>query len=225
MPSPGTSGKSNLRRLAGLPCGGLLARLYLFGEHLDQDLALAERMLLEAANAGNLYSQRLLAVEYTSGKRLKRDTAAALQWLKIAEQNSDSSKLGDQYQLGYFYEHNADDAPNYAEATRWYREAADAGNYSSQKRLGEFYQSGKGVPTDCIQALKWYLLSAATSYGKAGLKEFHANALQSCDLLARKMSPKQLAKSREHAKAWMDQVTSLHATDYELAREGLDRAS
>ena len=36
-----------------------LARLYLIGDHLDQDLALAERMLLEAANAGNLYRRRV----------------------------------------------------------------------------------------------------------------------------------------------------------------------
>lgn len=63
-----------------------LAREYLFGEHLDQDLALAERMLLQAANSGNLNSQGLLAYEYTSGKRLKRSTASALHWLTAAEQ-------------------------------------------------------------------------------------------------------------------------------------------
>jgi TPR repeat protein len=202
-----------------------LARLYLIGEHLDQDLALAERMLLEAANAGNLESQRLLAFEYTSGKRLKRDTAAALHWLKMAEQNSGSSKLRDQYQLGYFYEHNADDAPNYIEAVNWYRKAADEGDYRSQKSFGVFYEAGSGVPKDYVQAYKWYLLSVANSYGKAGIKDFHAAALKSRDLLAQKLSPAQLAESRQLARAWMDQITSLHATDYELAREGLDRAS
>jgi uncharacterized protein len=201
-----------------------LARLYLDGEHLDRDLGLAERMLLDAANAGNLDSQRLLAFEYKSGKRLKKDKAAALHWLKKAEQNSDSSNLS-QYQLGYFYEHDADDAPNYTEAMQWYLSAADGGNYRAQKILGDFYESGKGVPKDDVQAFKWYLLSAATSYGKAGIKDFHAGALKSRDLLAHRMSPAQLVESRQLARIWMDQVTSLHATDHELAREGLDRAS
>jgi TPR repeat protein len=43
-----------------------LARLFLDGEHLDQDLVLAERMLLGAGSAGNLDSQRLLASESLS---------------------------------------------------------------------------------------------------------------------------------------------------------------
>lgn len=202
-----------------------LARLYLDGEHIDQNLPLAERMLLEAAKAGNLDSQRLLALEYTSGKRLKKDLAAALHWLKTAEQNGQSSKLRDQYRLGYFYEHDADDAPNYPEAIWWYRKAADAGDYRSQKRVGEMYESGTGFPKDYVQALKWHLLSAATSHGKPGIKDFHASVLKSRDLLAEKMSPAQLAESRQLARAWMDQATSLHATDHELAREGLDSAS
>jgi TPR repeat protein len=202
-----------------------LARLYLDGEYLDQHLALAERMLLDAANAGWLDSQRLLAFEYTSGKRLKKDTAAALHWLMMAEQNTGSSKRISQYQLGHFYEHDADDAPNYAEATRWYRSAAEGGDYRSQQILGDFYESGKGVPNDYIQALKWYLLSAANSYGKPGIKEFHAGALKARDVLAQKMTAAQVAESRQLARLWIDEVSSLHARDYELAREGLENAS
>lgn len=202
-----------------------LARLYLAGEHLDQDLALAERMLLDAANAGNLDSQRLLASEYASGKRLKRNPTAALHWLKMAEQNGSSSKREDQFKLGYFYEHDSDGAPNYSEAITWYRKAANRGDYRSLKSLGSLYESGRGVSVDYVEAYKWYLLSIATSYGKAGIRDFHAGALKSRDLLAQKMNPSQLAEACQLARAWMDQVTSLHATDHDLAREGLDRAS
>jgi TPR repeat protein len=81
------------------------------------------------------------------------------------------------------------------------------------------------VPKDDVQAFKWYLLSAAFSYDLAGAKDFHAGALKSRDLLAHGMSPAQLAESRQLARTWIDQVTSLRATDHELAREGLDRAS
>ena len=203
-----------------------LAREYLFGEHLDQDLALAERMLLQAANLGNLDSQRLLAYEYTSGKRLKRSTASALNWLTAAEQNAESSEPLSHYQLGNFYENEADNAPNYVEAIKWYRKAADAGDYRSQKRLGEIHECGKsGVAKDYVQACKWYLLSAANSYGKPGIRDFHTGALRSPDLLAYKMTAAQLVKSRRLAREWMDQVKSLRPSEHELAREGLESAS
>lgn len=202
-----------------------LARLYLLGEHLDQNLGLAEQMLLEAASADNLDSQRLLAFEYTSGKRLARDTTKALHWLKMAEQNSSSSKLIDQFKLGHFYEHDNDGSPNYTEAIKWYRKAADGGDYRSQKRLGKIYASGEAVPKDFVQAYKWYLLSTSTSHGKAGIKEFHTATLKARDLLARKMTAPDLAQAHQLAREWMDEITSMHPTDHQLAREGLDSSS
>jgi len=202
-----------------------LARLYLFGDHLDQNLALAEQILLEAASADNLDSQRLLASEYTSGKRLARDTTKALHWLKMAEQNSRSSKLRDQFQLGYFYEYDNNDSPNYTSAIKWYLKAADGGDYRSQKRLGEIYESGEAVPKDFVQAYKWYLLSTATSYGEPGPKEFHTSALKARDLLGRKMTAPDIAEAHQLAQKWMDEITSMHPTDHQGAREGLNSAS
>ena len=193
-----------------------LARLYLFGEHLDQNLALAEQMLLEAASAGFRDSQRLLALEYVSGKRLTRDKIKALHWLET---------VGDQFELGYFYEHDNDDSPNYPEAIKWYRKAADKGDYRAQKRLAEIYESGEVVPRDHVQAYKWYLLSTATSYGKAGIKIVHTATLRARDLLAQKMTAPDLAQARELAREWMDQNTSMHPSAHQLAREGLDSAS
>ena len=202
-----------------------LGRLYLFGDHVDQNLALAEQMLLHAATAGYLYSQRLLASEYTSGRRLKRDTATALHWLKAAEQNTDSEKRIDQYQLGHFYEYEADDAPNYFEAIMWYRKAADQGDYRSQKSLGDIYECGKGAPKDYVQAYKWYLLAAANSYGKAGIRDFHTGTLRSRDFLADKMTATERAEAGKLAREWMDKIKSLRSTFHELAREGLEDAS
>ena len=202
-----------------------LGRLYLDGDYLDQDLPLGERWLLHAANAGNLDSQRSLAFEYTSGKRLRKDSAAALHWLKMAEENSSSSKLRDQYQLGYFYEHDSDDAPNYVEVVKWYLKAAEQGDYRSQKSLGVIYESGKGVPKDYVQAYKWHLLSVAHSYGKPGIKEFHTDATKTLDALAQKMTPSQIAEARQLAGDLFDNITSLHPTDYELAKEGLAKGA
>ena len=202
-----------------------LARLYLSGDHLDQDLARAERSLLETANAGYLDSQRLLAFEYTSGKRLRKDTTAALHWLKMAEQNGSSSKLRDQYQLGYFYEHDNDDSPNYVEAAKWYLKAANQGDYRSQKSLGSLYEFGRGVPINYVQAYKWYLLSVARSYVKAGIREFHTDAIKTRDALAQKMTPSHIAEARQLASDWLDNITSLHPADHELAKEGLAKGA
>ncbi|MGB4101457.1 MAG: tetratricopeptide repeat protein [Alphaproteobacteria bacterium] len=198
-----------------------LATLYLSGDHLDQDLGRAERMLLEAANAGNLDSQRLLAREYTSGKRLRKDAAAALHWLKMAYENRDSSKRLSQYDLGYFYEHNNDDSPNYAEAVKWYLKAADQGCYFSQRGLGAIYESGNGVPKDYVQAYKWFLLAVACSYGKPGIREFHADAIKMRDELAKKMTSSDIAEARQLATNAL-KVIAFSSRDYaELAEEGL----
>ena len=87
------------------------------------------------------------------------------------------------------------------------------------------YESGKGVPKDYVRALKWYLLSAATSHGKAGIKDFHAAALKARDAVTQKMTPAQHSEARQLARLWMSETTSLPAMDYELAREGLEHAS
>lgn len=202
-----------------------LARLYLTGDHLNQDLPRAESMLLHAADAGTLDSQRLLASEYASGKRLTRNATAALHWLKMAEQNGSSSKCYDQYRLGYFYEHNSDDAPNYPEAFNWYRKAADQGEYRSLKSLGSLHELGRGTPADYVQAYQWYALSVAASYGKAGLRDFHAAAINARDLLARTMTSSQLAEARLLAGKWLDEVASMEPADYELAKEGLGKSA
>jgi TPR repeat protein len=206
-----------------------LAQKYLLGYRLDQDLERAEQMLLLAAEAGDISSQRALASEYISGRRLKRDAAVALHWLKAAEQNKNGAKEISQYQLGLFYESGTDDAPNYQEAINWHRKAADLGEYRSQKRLGEIYEFGQGVPKDYVQAYKWYLLSAANSYyirpGESTPKSpFHASVISSRDLLVPKMTAGQLAESRQLARAWVECNKSM-LRNYRTVREGLDRAS
>jgi len=202
-----------------------LARLYLVGDQLDQDIDRAEEMLLHAAKEGYLDSQRLLAAEYITGKRLKKDHAAVLHWLTTAEQNPRSYKLRDQYQLGHFYEHDSNDAPNYAEAIKWYDKAARNGDYMSQKRLGAIFEAGLGRPKNYVQAYKWYLLAVANSCGKAGIKSFHATARQTRNALAAKMTPEQREEASELALTTLRQVMSLRPADYERAREGLEEST
>jgi TPR repeat protein len=202
-----------------------LARLYLLGDHLDQDPTRAEQLLLEAGNNGHLDSQRLLAREYISGKVLQRNANSALYWLKKAEENIESQKRICQYELGYFYEFENDDSPNYAEAMKWYLKAADHGDYRSQKNLGAIYESGKGMSRDYVQAYKWYLLSAASSFGKPGRKEFYNEAIKTRDALAQKMTPPQLAEAHQLASDWLNNNTSIYSPDYECIKEWLAQSA
>ena len=54
-----------------------------------------------------------------------------------------------------------------AEALRWYRAAADAGDASSMARMGHMYETGKGVAKDRAEAVRWYRKSAASGYEPA----------------------------------------------------------
>ena len=44
---------------------------------------------------------------------------------------------------------------DFAEAAKWYREAADQGHADAQKSLGVMYAAGNGVPQDGVEASKW----------------------------------------------------------------------
>lgn len=57
-----------------------LGRLLLMGENLPQNLALAEKWLLQAANSGNVHAQMLLGIEYESGNRFQKNNELADYW-------------------------------------------------------------------------------------------------------------------------------------------------
>jgi TPR repeat protein len=49
---------------------------------------------------------------------------------------------------------------DYAEAMRWFRQAADAGNSSAMNNIGLLYQNGEGVPQDYAEAMRWFRKAA-----------------------------------------------------------------
>ena len=70
-----------------------------------------------------------------------------------------------QFKRGLAYE-NGDGVPqNYAEATKWYRMAANQGYARAQFNLGLRYANGQGVPQNYAEAAKWMRL--ATEQGLA----------------------------------------------------------
>jgi Sel1 repeat len=59
-----------------------------------------------------------------------------------------------EYELGRAYQNRPE--PDYAEALRWYRKAAEAGNAGARITLGDMYFAGEGVTRDFAEAARWY---------------------------------------------------------------------
>jgi TPR repeat protein len=78
-----------------------------------------------------------------------------------------------QAELGRLYAEGNGVPKDYAQASMWYRKAADQGNAHGQTGLGWFYAyaEGKGVPQDYAQAAIWFRKAAdqGDSVGQSGL--------------------------------------------------------
>jgi TPR repeat protein len=82
---------------------------------------------------------------------------------------------------------------NYAEAAKWYRLAADQGDAPAQSNVGALYAIGQGVPKNYISAYTWLSLSAAQG---------NQIAIKRRDIIARHMTPAQIAKAQKLAREW-----------------------
>ena len=110
--------------------------------------------------------------------------------LKIFAEQGDSEAqflLGNEYVLG------KDVPTDYAEALKWYRNAAEQGNAKAQFNLGYMYRNGEGVASDYVQAYKWYSLAAV--HGSENYRKLR-------DLVAKRLSPKQLTEAERLTAKW-----------------------
>lgn len=203
-----------------------LARRFLTGAELKQDVVRAEALLTEAALAGNRDAMRTLAREYVTGSRLRRNIARALELLKSAQATADGVKEHDQFDIGQIYETEVEGAPLWPEALTWYRKSAANGGYRAQKALGDLHSQGRGVGLDYLEAYRWYVIALVRTYGLPGIAKWHAAARQGLDELKAKMTSDQIAQARSMAQSSaMQTIENMRPTDRELALEGLAHAS
>lgn len=107
-----------------------LGRKFLEGEHLPQNLVLAEKWLLQAANAGNGFAQMLLGVEYESGKHFAKNIGLAKHWYKNPAKEG---RWLAAHNLARLLEIDS----SFDEAILLYKKAAYGGYKPSQQRLDE----------------------------------------------------------------------------------------
>jgi TPR repeat protein len=82
---------------------------------------------------------------------------------------------------------------DYTPAARIIRPLAETGDATAQYNLGVFYDNGLGVPQNKVSAYMWFSLAAAQ--GREG-----AAAIR--DLMARRMTPPQIAEGQKLAREW-----------------------
>ena len=76
---------------------------------------------------------------------------------------------------------------DYAEARRWYDQAANAGNARAMVRLAKLYLDGNGVQRDIVEAHTWFARAA---------EQGHLRAEESLATLRKIMTDSQLKEAR-----------------------------
>ena len=116
------------------------------------------------------------------------ESKEAVKWYWLAAEQGDAEA---QFNLGYMYESGHEVFQDYKKAFKWYRLAAEQGHASAQSNLGIMY-ANQGVNQDYARAHMWYSLASA-----AGA----ASGTTNRDNIAKIMTPQQIEKAQEMAKA------------------------
>jgi TPR repeat protein len=118
----------------------------------------------------------------------RKDYATALRAYQSLAARGDASARNN---LGMMHYRGEGVPQDRSEAVKWYRLAAAQGNAEAQSNLGLMYDRGRGVPQDYVTAHMWFNLVAARP---------NANAARSRDLVAKEMTPQQIADAQKRAR-------------------------
>jgi len=155
-----------------------------------EDYATALREWRPLAEQGDALAQYNLGILYRKGRGVPQDDVQARQWYaKAAAQGLAKA----QFNLGTLYFNGEGGPKDYQQALRWFRLAANQGEALAQTKIAIMYDEGQGVPRNIVQAYKWCSLAATNGDKSAPLLR---------DMLAKQMTPAQIAKAQALAKEW-----------------------
>ena len=167
-----------------------LGVIYGEGQGVPQDNAEAARWFRKAAEQGNANGQFALGFMYAKGQGVPQDYAEAVRLYKKAGDQGETKAL---YNLGNMYRRGQGVPQDYVEAVKWYRKGAEQSDASAQNSIGVMYDRGWGVPQDYITAHMWFNLAATQG---------HEKAFEHRSIVAKRMTPTQIAKARQLAREW-----------------------
>ena len=159
--------------------------LFLSGEAVPRDEALAIEWFSKAAKQGNVESAHNLAVVYErsrgparnprgqyllarmmlQGRGVERDEAGGWRLMDLAAAAGD---IDAQYQLALAFGNGIGRARDDARAIDWLRRSANGGQAEAQYLLSGMYAGGShGLPKDDGEAMRWLRRSAQQGYPQA----------------------------------------------------------
>ena len=183
--------------LAALVVSLSLVAPVLAGPLDDADAAIARGdykkaflLIAPLADQGVAEAQFGLGAMYERGLGVLKDYKNAVAWYRLAAaQDHDLSQVN----LGKLYYQGRGLPQDYGLAVVWYRKGAEQGYAHGQFMLAAMYAAGMGVPKNLVESYKWLELAAAQE-----LK----GAIQSREILARLMTPAQIAEVQRLAREW-----------------------
>lgn len=119
--------------------------------------AAAELSLMDLAKRGDPEAQYLVGVAYLEGKRVPRDPATGIRWLRHATSQQHTEA---RFALAAAYRDGNGVPQNHAGAARLFRDGAIARHPPSQLELAKLYAQGRGVAQDDAQAIELINLAA-----------------------------------------------------------------
>lgn len=154
--------------------------------YLDEDYALALKILRPLAEEGDSQAQVTLGIMYDFGRGVAKDPVKATElYIQAAEQGIPVA----QHDVGVKYFQGQGVKQDYLKAAYWWEKSADAGLVDSQFNLGLLYYRGIGLEINYQKASTLFILAAEqdhphAQYGLAvmyafgqGLDQSHEQAL------------------------------------------------
>lgn len=163
----------------------------------DGHYATALRLARPLAAEGDSHAQTTLGLIYYHGNGVPQDPDEALKWFRRAADQDDAIA---QFHLGVMFSKGDGVPQDNAEAADWFRRAADLGDAPAQYNLGLFYAKGMAGEPDNISAHKWFNLAAARF--PASDSDGRGAAVRNRDLVAKKMTPEEIAEAQKLAHEW-----------------------
>lgn len=155
------------------------------------DFASALRVWGPLAQKGDANAQFNIGILYEYGLGVVQDYAEAVRCYRMAARQGNVSA---RFNLAVMYSKGRGVAQDHTEAVKLYREAAQRGFAPAQNNLGIKLSAGEGVRRDDVEAYMWF--DIATSRG-------NKSSAKGQRILARKMSPAQIAEAQRLAREWM----------------------
>lgn len=134
-----------------------LGTLYLNGDGVERNPAMAAGWFGRAAEAGNAIAAYHMGNAYRLGLGMPADVPTAIRWYEVAAGNGHAEAA---FTLSRLYRLGDGVRRDYSQALAWLERAIDDDFAPAMHDLGKLYHEGLGVARDLNRAQEWYLAAA-----------------------------------------------------------------